>query len=129
MNENGVVLQGMEDEPMCKTCKKSVRVKSENTSTFLAHLCDHHADLYVEASKSIQSKGESSKPSLHDTLERSVHRFPLLSVLVKQYLCICGSSVPSECANSSSGYIVDPHHARLLPSNVNMLMFLSKNMP
>ena len=104
-------------------------MKSGNTSTFLAHLCNHHADLYVEASKSIQSKGESSKPSLRDTLERSVHRFPLLSVLVKQYLCICGSSVPSERAISSSGYIVDPHHARLLPSNVNMLMFLSKNMP
>ena len=34
----------------------------------------------------------------------------------------------SEHVFSSGGFIVDPHHARLLPSNVNMLIFLSKNM-
>ena len=73
VNENGVVLQEMEDEPVCRTCKKSVRAKSGNTSNLLAHLWDHHADLYAEASKGVQSKGESSKqPSLRETLERSM---------------------------------------------------------
>ena len=72
-NENGVVLQEVEDEPMCRTCKKSVRAKSGNTSNLLAHLRDHHADLYAEASKGKQSKGESSKqPSLREALKRSM---------------------------------------------------------
>ena len=39
-NENGVVLQEVEDEPMCRTCKKSVRAKSGNTSNLLPHLRD-----------------------------------------------------------------------------------------
>ena len=58
---------------MCRTCKKSVRAKS-NTSNLLAHLRDYHADVYAEASKGLQSKGESSKqPSLRETIERSMH--------------------------------------------------------
>ena len=64
-----------------------------------------------------------------DWWKQNSNRFPLLSVLVRKYLCICGTSVPSECVFSSGGYIVDPHRAQLLPSNVNMLIFLSKNMP
>ena len=56
-NGNGVVLQEMEDEPVWRTCKKSVRAKSGNTYNLLAHLRDHHADLYAEASKGVQSKG------------------------------------------------------------------------
>jgi len=74
-NENGVVLQEREDEPVCRTCKKSVRAKSGNTSNLLAHLRDHHADLYSEAAKGVHSlgRGESSKqPSLRETLERSM---------------------------------------------------------
>ena len=47
----------VEDEPVCRTCKKSVRAKSGNTYNLLAHLQDHHADLYAEASKGVQSKG------------------------------------------------------------------------
>ena len=73
VNENGVVFKEMEDDPVCRTCKRSVHAKSGNTSNLLAHLCDHHADIYAVASKGIQSKGESSKqPSLRETLERSM---------------------------------------------------------
>ena len=64
VNEN--VLQEMEDEPMCGACKKRIRTESGNTSNLLSHLRDHHSDLYMEASKGVHSKGESSKqPSLH----------------------------------------------------------------
>ena len=71
---------------------------------------------------------DTSSDSL-DWWKQNSSRFPLLSVLVRKYLCICGTSVPSERVFSSGGYIVDPQRARLLPSNVNMLIFLSKNMP
>ena len=36
--------------------------------------------------------------------------------------------MPLEHVFNSGGFIVDPYHARLLQSNVNILLFLSKNM-
>ena len=61
---------------MCKNCKKCVHAKSGNTSNLLAHIRDHHADLYTEVSKELQSsKRESSKhvqPSLCKTVERNI---------------------------------------------------------
>ncbi|KAK1172462.1 zinc finger BED domain-containing protein 1-like [Acipenser oxyrinchus oxyrinchus] len=57
------------------------------------------------------------------------HRqFPLLSKLVKKYLCIPASSVSSERMFSSGGNTVTPLHNRLDPENVNMLVFLSRNL-
>ena len=56
-------------------------------------------------------------------------RLPVLAVLAKKYLCICGTSVPSERLFSKSGFIVDAFRSRLLPEKVNMLTFLAKNLP
>ena len=56
-------------------------------------------------------------------------RLPVLAVLAKKYLCICGTSVPSERMFSKSGFIIDAFCSRLLPEKVNMLTFLAKNLP
>ena len=64
-----------------------------------------------------------------DWWRENIRKFPLLSQVVKKYLCICGTSVLSERVFSAGGLIVDPHRARLLPSRVNMLLFLAKNLP
>ena len=56
-------------------------------------------------------------------------RLPVLAVLAKKYLCICGTSVPSERLFSKSGFIVDAFRSHLLPEKVNMLTFLAKNLP
>ena len=56
-------------------------------------------------------------------------RLPVLAVLAKKYLCICGTSVPSKRMFSKSGFIVDAFRSRLLPEKVNMLTFLAKNLP
>ena len=58
VNENGVVLQEMEDKPVCRIRKKSIRAKSRNTSNLLAHLRDHHANLYAEAAKCVHSRSK-----------------------------------------------------------------------
>ena len=54
--------------------------------------------------------------------------FPLLAKMAKKYLCVPGTSVPSERIFSKGGIIVDPFRSRLSPSHVNTLVFLSKNM-
>ncbi len=55
-------------------------------------------------------------------------RLPILAELARKYLCICGTSVPSERMFSKSGYLVNDYRSRLAPRNVNMLVFLAKNM-
>lgn len=54
--------------------------------------------------------------------------FPALAILARKYLCICGTSVPSERLFSKGGYIVNGLRCRLSPDKVNMLLFLSRNM-
>ena len=55
-------------------------------------------------------------------------RYPILSHLSKKYLCIPATSVPSERAFSAAGHIVNKKRACLLPSSINMLVFLSENL-
>jgi hypothetical protein len=50
-------------------------------------------------------------------------RLPLLATLARKYLCICGTSVPSERLFSKAGYISGGLRARLSPVNVNRLVF------
>ena len=50
------------------------------------------------------------------------------SSIGKIYLCICGTSVPSERLFSKSGFIIDAFHSRLMLEKVNMFTFLAKNL-
>lgn len=61
--------------------------------------------------------------------KREQHSFPILAQLARKYLCVCGTSVPSERLFSQAGYIVNDLRTHLSPENVNMLVFLAKNMP
>lgn len=53
--------------------------------------------------------------------------FPLLSSLVTRYLCIPGTSVPSERVFSTAGDIVTAQRSTLKGKHVDMLIFLKKN--
>ena len=61
--------------------------------------------------------------------KREQQSFPILAQLARKYLCVCGTSVPSERLFSHAGYIVNELRTHLSPENVNMLVFLAKNMP
>ena len=54
--------------------------------------------------------------------------FPTLSVIAKKYLCVCATSSPSERFFSTSGNVVGDTCASLKPDEVNMLVFLAKNL-
>ena len=53
--------------------------------------------------------------------------FPLLSRVAKQYLCITASSVPSERIFSTADNLIKNRRASLSPENVDMLLFMHKN--
>ena len=52
---------------------------------------------------------------------------PNLANLAKKYLCICGTSVPSERIFSTAGHIASRARGHLLPENVSKLLFLARN--
>jgi hypothetical protein len=55
--------------------------------------------------------------------------FPLLANLAKTYLCIPGTSVPSERVFRTAGDIVRSERSVLTPEHVDQLVFLKKNLP
>ena len=54
-------------------------------------------------------------------------QFPNIANLAKKYLCICGTSVPSEQSFSTASHIASQACGRLLPENVSKLLFLARN--
>ena len=55
-------------------------------------------------------------------------RYPLLVQLAKKYLAIPATSVPCERVFSAAGHVVNEKRSCLLPTNVNMLVFLAENL-
>ena len=55
-------------------------------------------------------------------------RYPLLFQLAARYLAIPAMSVPCERVFSIAGHVVNQKRVCLLPSNVNMLVFLAENL-
>lgn len=54
--------------------------------------------------------------------------YVLLGKVAKKYLCIPGTSVPAERLFSKAGELVSMRRNRLKPKNVNMFLFLNKNL-
>ena len=48
-NKNGTIVVTEEQKPVCQTCHRSVPAKGGNTSNLMAHLKEHHPELYAEA--------------------------------------------------------------------------------
>ncbi|GFN98185.1 Zinc finger bed domaincontaining protein 1like [haplochromis burtoni] [Plakobranchus ocellatus] len=53
---------------------------------------------------------------------------PKLQVLAKNYLCIPATSVPSERLFSKAGELICDRRSCIKPDNVNMILFLNKNL-
>ena len=61
-------------------------------------------------------------------VEEHEKRFDLLSRLAKKYLCVPGTSVPSERLFSKAGELVSILRNRLKAKNVDIMLFLNKNL-
>ena len=94
----------------------------------------------LEPEESADSKREQiNRELLHYISEPSTKRnslkwwkrmepvFPNLALLARKYLCVPASSVPCERIFSLAGHLVSRRRAALSPDNVNMLIFLNKN--
>jgi hypothetical protein len=76
-------------------------------------------------------KQEDSIPLSSDPLawwKQNQYKFPLLSNYAKTVLCIPATSVPSERVFSTAGDIVTGQRANIKSENVDMLLFLKKNL-
>ena len=56
-------------------------------------------------------------------------RFPRLAKIAKKLMSVTATSVPAERVFSTSGIIVNKLRSSLKPENVNILVFLNKNLP
>ncbi len=54
-------------------------------------------------------------------------QYLILSQLAYKYLCISGTSVPSERMFSATGHLTSDRRSRLTPENADILLFLNKN--
>lgn len=54
-------------------------------------------------------------------------KYPILSQLAFKYLCITATSAPSERMFSTTGQLTSDRRSRLMPDNVDILLFLHKN--
>ncbi|XP_057199559.1 E3 SUMO-protein ligase ZBED1-like [Triplophysa rosa] len=106
-------------------------------------LCDLLQNRRAQASihgvpKRVQADAELTLYLQEDALDTSADplmwwrdnetRFPLISKLAKKYMCICATSTASERMFSTAGNIVTPVRCCLKPENVNMLVFLFRNL-
>ncbi|XP_067653594.1 E3 SUMO-protein ligase ZBED1-like [Haliotis asinina] len=80
----------------------------------------------LEVDKYVSYPGISLNDSCLAWWKKHEEMFPRLSILAKRLLCISVTSVPSERAFSTAGDIVT-HHS-LKPQNVDLLLFLKKNL-
>ncbi|CAL9691797.1 unnamed protein product [Knipowitschia caucasica] len=60
--------------------------------------------------------------------KRNQSKYPHIAKLARYYLAVPGSSVPSERVFSTAGDIVTAKRSTLSPDNVDILVFLKKNL-
>lgn len=83
-------------------------------------------DRYLSSSVNIISDCDKSFTTLEWWKENELF-FPRIAVLAKHYLAVQASSVPSERVFSLAGELVSKKRSRLSPENVDLFIFLNKN--
>ena len=85
------------------------------------------SDSMVEIRQYVQQKNTGRKEDPLLWWQQNCTQYPHLQDLAMKYLCIPGTSVPSERLFSKAGELVSARRNRLKPKHVNMFLFLNKN--
>ena len=110
-------------------------VRESSAMDFLLGTCDEDEGTSTNDDKdetefaqyiSLPTPSHNSDPN--QWWQQYASNFPILSSLAKRYLGTPSTSVPSERIFSAAGNIVNCKWSCLLPSNVNILVFLNKNL-
>ena len=110
--------------------KARVELEPENIFDDLALLCSADDDSLVHTDELTAYLAEtplSVKADIIQYWNDNSRRYPKLATLARKYLCIPATSVPSECAFSTAGHVVNRRRANLAPETVDMLVFLNRN--
>ncbi|XP_046560924.1 zinc finger BED domain-containing protein 4-like [Haliotis rubra] len=84
--------------------------------------------VFQEVARYLGSAHTDRQLTLLDWWKKNAQYFPRISGLARKYLAIPASSVPSERVFSLAGNLVNKKRARLSPNNIDLLVFLRKNM-
>ena len=86
-------------------------------------------DSFIEVKRYFEAKVIARKDDPLLWWKENGHQFPHVTKIAKQYLAIPGSSVPSERLFSKAGELISQRRSQLKPKNVDMILFLNKNLP
>jgi hypothetical protein len=116
-------------EPLPKRAR--IEPANDNKTVFddLALLCaaDESVAHSDELTSYLSETPLSVKADILQYWSDNCKRYPKLATLARKYLCIPATSVPSECAFSTAGHVVNRRRASLAPETVDVLVFLNRN--
>ena len=84
--------------------------------------------VHQEVARYLTSALTDTHLSLLQWWKKNGHFYPRLSILARKYLSVPASSVPSERVFSLAGHLVNKKRARLSKDNIDLIIFLHKNM-
>ncbi|XP_011407706.1 PREDICTED: zinc finger BED domain-containing protein 4-like [Amphimedon queenslandica] len=86
-------------------------------------------DSFIEVKRYFEAKVIARKDNPLLWWKENGHQFPHVMKVAKKYLAIPRSSVPSERLFSKAGELISQRRSQLKPKNVDMILFLNKNLP
>ena len=139
--------EGEGEYAVCQVSGCRTKIKfCNNTSNLLKHLKTKHIKEHTECleerranEQQTQKKTKLPQPKIEQAnIERkedplkwwkeNQYHFPRLQKIAQKYLCIPGSSVPSERLFSKAGILVSERRNRIKPKNVDTVLFLNQNL-
>ena len=87
---------------------------------------DCTATVHVECRRYFEEPNIPCTADALDWWEEKCSCYPLLAGIAVKYLCIPGTSVPSEWLFSKAGELISHRRSALTPEHVNMILFLNK---
>ena len=123
-NTTGDLSGSSEDQPSSSSLwaafdKQVTESSSRRTTT---------SDAMIELRRYFEESNIERKKNPLNWWKENEIRFPKLQALAKKYLCIPGSSVPSERLFSKAGQLVSERRSRLKPKHIDMMLFLNQNL-